>query len=146
MVNFARVFYLFHVEQFFFISGICTMIKAARHTTPRKQAYNRQVVTAYFTQMGLPTPVYEHQHIEGRKYALDISFPAHRLGIEIEGGVWTDRSGHRTALGVIRDMRKHNLGLMAGWRVLRLLPKELMTLTTVNCLKTLLNYPQSSQK
>ena len=101
-------------------------------------AYNPQVVAAYYTQQGLPAPSFEVEHIPGRKYRLDICFPDHKVGVECQGGIYKRMPSHSSASGIVRDMEKNNLGLLHGWRVLKLLPEQVMELDTVRMLATLL--------
>jgi very-short-patch-repair endonuclease len=60
---------------------------------------------------------------QARKFELDIAIPEHRIGIEIDGGVYT-RQAHGSVNGIKRDMAKHNLLVREGWRVLRFRPDE----------------------
>ena len=68
---------------------------------------------------GLPLPLLQFRPIEGRKYACDFAWIDARLIVEVEGGLWQSRSGHRSALGVLRDIEKYNTLTLAGWRVVR---------------------------
>jgi hypothetical protein len=91
-----------------------------------RPSFSPQVVTAWFTECGLPPPRYEHQHVPGRKFRLDIAWPDCKCGIEVQGGIWI-KAAHSTATGIKRDMEKRNLGLCLGWRVLECEPKDLCT-------------------
>lgn len=57
-----------------------------------------------------------------RDWKFDFAFPAHRLAIEVDGGVWTN-GGHTRGSGFIKDMRKLNAAAVRGWRVLRYTPQ-----------------------
>ena len=54
--------------------------------------------------------------IKDRKFTWD--FKVDDILIEIQGGVWMDKSGHNTGRGVTRDCEKMNLGVLAGYRLL----------------------------
>lgn len=54
--------------------------------------------------------------IPGRKFAWD--FKVANILIEIQGGVWMQKSAHNTGRGVSRDCEKLNLATLAGYRVL----------------------------
>lgn len=56
------------------------------------------------------------QPIPGRKFAYD--FQVDDLLIEVQGGVFMDKSGHNTGLGITRDCEKHNLAVLHGYRPL----------------------------
>jgi len=89
-----------------------------------KLYYKPAIVSAYFQEMGLPTPVFEYAHIPGRRFRLDMAWPSLRIGIEVQGGLHM-KSGHTTASGLRKDMEKRNLGIMEGWRVLECEPANL---------------------
>jgi len=102
--------------------------------------YNPKLVSMYYKQMGLPLPVFEHQHIPGRQFRLDIAFPDYKLGIEVQGGVYKNyRNGHTSISGILRDMEKNNLGILAGWRVFIITPEEVCMMHTVKALKTMIH-------
>ncbi len=44
---------------------------------------------------------------------------AGKIAVEIEGGVWMAKSGHRSAKGVMRDMEKQNAANSLGYKVYR---------------------------
>ena len=50
--------------------------------TKRGLHYKPEIVTAFFMGEGLPKPAFEHVHIPGRKFRLDVSWPA------ISSGCW----------------------------------------------------------
>lgn len=52
-----------------------------------------------------------------RRWRLDFAWPAHKVGIEVHGGMWV-KSGHTSGHGRQRDMEKQNEALLHGWRVL----------------------------
>lgn len=58
------------------------------------------------------------QVVPKRRYELDFAWPALKVGIEIQGGVWLRRSGH-TRAGQVADYRKLNLATVYGWKVLQ---------------------------
>jgi hypothetical protein len=62
-----------------------------------------------------------------RKWAFDFSLIMHRmaLGIEIEGGAWT-QGRHTRGKGFIADMEKYNHAALLGWRVLRFTPQQVL--------------------
>ncbi|MFL6078216.1 MAG: DUF559 domain-containing protein [Mycobacteriales bacterium] len=65
---------------------------------------------------GLPPPVpqYPIQLHEGTRYRLDLAYPSHRLGLELDGREW-----HATVAATRADQaREHQLADL-GWRVLR---------------------------
>lgn len=69
----------------------------------------------------LPEPVREHRFHETRKWRFDFAYPAQKLAIEVEGGVWSG-GRHTRGSGFTKDCEKYNAALMNGWRVYRCTP------------------------
>jgi hypothetical protein len=114
------------------------MIRIPAHPRKRQEqnAFNPVLVVKYFAEFGLPEPVFEFRNIPGRKFLLDISWTFKKLGIEIQGGIWVNQ-GHARRTNIRRDMTKHNLNILNGWRVLEVEPRELCSIETVNMVKRL---------
>ena len=74
---------------------------------------------------------------ETRKYEIDLAFPAQKVGIEIDGGLWA-KGAHSRPIGIMRDMEKGNLLVLCGWRVLRYTPAQVMNGEALEGLKALL--------
>jgi very-short-patch-repair endonuclease len=54
-----------------------------------------------------------------RKFRFDFCFPALKLAIEFEGGIFIPKSGHNTAKHYTKDTFKYNLATIKGFRILR---------------------------
>ena len=63
--------------------------------------------------------VREYKFLEDRKFRADFSIPSIRCLIEIQGGIYMDKSGHKSISGLKRDYEKSNLAQLAGWRYLQ---------------------------
>jgi hypothetical protein len=87
--------------------------------------------------MGLPVPEYEYRFDLVRKWRFDLAWPLHSVALEVEGGVWTG-GRHSRGKGMIADMEKYNAAAVAGWRVLRVTPDQLLTSYTLGMLKRVL--------
>jgi very-short-patch-repair endonuclease len=72
----------------------------------------------------LPTPVVEHRFHPTRRWKFDLAFLAHWLAVEVDGGMWTGKSRHRTGTGYTEDCVKVNEAICAGWTVLRVTPEH----------------------
>lgn len=86
---------------------------------------------------GLPRPEPEYRIIPDRKFRWDWAWPAAQVAIEQQGGVWT-RGSHGRGTGIVRDYEKMNLAVVAGWRVLQVQPRDLMTTQTAEWIRQLL--------
>lgn len=100
--------------------------------------YNPAIVAAFCRECGLPAPVFEYAHIPGRRFRLDLAWPEHKVGIEVQGGVWI-RGAHSGGKGQLRDMEKRNLSTLAGWRVLEVVPKKLCLTETMEMVRELID-------
>lgn len=70
---------------------------------------------------GVPAPEPEHRFHPERRWRFDLAWPAFKLGVEVEGGVWTS-GRHSRGAGFEADCAKYNEATLAGWRVLRVTP------------------------
>lgn len=75
---------------------------------------------------GLPEPEPEHRFAAPRKWRFDFAWPQHRIALEVEGGVFI-QGRHSRGAGMVKDMEKYNAAAVAGWRVLRVTPSQLLT-------------------
>jgi very-short-patch-repair endonuclease len=66
-------------------------------------------------------PVREYRFFPPRRWKIDFSWINHgiKLAVEVEGGVWLEKSRHRTSEGFKRDMEKYNQLELEGWMLLR---------------------------
>lgn len=74
-----------------------------------------------------------------RKWRFDYAIPAHKIAIEVEGGVWTG-GRHTSPKGFLNDMEKYNTATLMGWRVFRTTPDELCTNATLQLLREAIAY------
>ena len=59
----------------------------------------------------------------GRRYRIDVAFPAQKLAVEIEGGGWIN-GRHSRGTGIETDAEKSALLAIQGWRLMRVTPKQ----------------------
>jgi len=74
---------------------------------------------------GWPKPERNFRFLDGRKYELDFAWPTLKLGVEVQGGIFRIRSGHRSIRGLLRDYEKANLAQLNGWIFLQFSAKEI---------------------
>ena len=75
-----------------------------------------------FGQFEMPRP--EFQFAPPRRWRFDFAWPAFRVAVELEGGVWT-RGRHVRPKGFLADVEKYNHATRLGWAVLRLTDADL---------------------
>ena len=90
----------------------------------------------------LPAPVPEYRFHPTRRWRIDFAWPAERVALEVEGGVWTG-GRHTRGAGFLKDAEKYNALAVLGWRLLRVTPSQLATLDTVAMLRSTLT-PQEA--
>lgn len=88
----------------------------------------------FFTQHGLPAPVAEFRFHPTRRWRFDYAWPAHRVALEVEGGIWVG-GRHINPRGFFNDLEKYNAAAVLGWRILRVTPKAVGTLVAVQLVK-----------
>ena len=79
----------------------------------------------------MPTPTPEYRFHPVRKFRLDYAWVDHKLGLEVDGGIWTG-GAHGRGTGITRDQEKTNLAAGLGWRILRCTPSKLMADETLD--------------
>jgi very-short-patch-repair endonuclease len=85
----------------------------------------------------LPVPERNFRFLTERKFEIDFAWPAWRVGVEIQGGIWTG-GAHGRPSNILRDLIKHNLLLDAGWRVWHYTPDHVTTGEAVQHLEPIL--------
>ena len=67
----------------------------------------------------------EHRFHDTRLWRFDFLILAHRVAIEIEGGIWS-QGRHTRGKGYQGDLDKYNHATMLGYRVLRFSTEDVM--------------------
>ena len=100
---------------------------------------NPAIFFALLTKAKLPRPVPEFAFHPTRKFRLDWAWPDARLGLEVDGGIWSG-GAHGRGTGIVRDQEKTNLAAGLGWRILRVTPSGLCTPTTITYITDALHW------
>lgn len=87
---------------------------------------------------GIPAEA-EHVFAPGRRWRMDYAWPAHRVGLEVDGGIWT-KGRHTRGAGWLKDTEKLNTAACLGWRMLRCTPQQLATPEMIATVRTALTY------
>ena len=78
--------------------------------------------------------VSEHKFHDTRKWRIDFAIVDQKIGIEIDGGVWSG-GRHTRGNGFVEDMEKYNAAVTLGWVILRFTPQDLNKITTFETVK-----------
>jgi hypothetical protein len=94
----------------------------------------------------------------GRNWLFDIAYPAQRLAVEIEGGIFAKgsakpcpvckqrkRGAHGSVTGILRDIEKYNAAVLLGWRVLRV-PTHQITWESVRMICAALGVKRAARR
>ena len=63
-----------------------------------------------------PAPVREYQFHPTRKWRFDFAWPAQKVAVELEGGIWIG-GRHNRPISMEGDMEKYNAAALLGWHV-----------------------------
>jgi hypothetical protein len=105
------------------------LLRTPRKRTAHAAAHSRsKALSAALKQQieyaGLGPVELEHRFHATRKWRLDLVLPKASLAIEIEGGVFLKQGGrHNRGAGMRADMEKYAEAVIAGWRLIRILPE-----------------------
>lgn len=81
-----------------------------------------------------------------RKHRADFAWPAHRLLVEVQGGIWKrGGGGHSHPLGIQRDIEKHQLAAILGWRVLPVTTDEVESGRALQVIRKALEWPPPAE-
>lgn len=94
------------------------------------------IFAALLREHGLPEPIAEFRFHETRRWRFDLAFPAHKLAIEVDGGLYIPGGGrHTRGAGAEADHIKGNEAAALGWRIIRCTPRKLCTMATVDVVR-----------
>jgi hypothetical protein len=69
---------------------------------------------------GVPPYVCQFNYTSGQtKHAADFAWPLEKILLEVQGGVWSAKSGHSGGTGITNDCIRGNLAAVHGYRVIR---------------------------
>lgn len=91
----------------------------------------------------LPVPEREYRFHPTRKWRFDFAWPEYRLYLEVEGGVWMN-GRHTRGSGFVKDIEKYNAATILGWRPLKVTPRGLNSLDTVQLIRDALSQKVSA--
>lgn len=112
------------------VPGVSVKRTAAQRALERARADAKR--ESFYTALllwKLPRPVAEHRFHETRDWRFDYAWVAQRVALEVDGGAFAS-GRHTRGAGFRRDLEKRNAAVVAGWRVLHVLPEQLTTSVT----------------
>jgi hypothetical protein len=100
--------------------------------------YQPAIVLAWFAQNEIPSPLLEHKFALPRKWRFDFAWPAHKVALEVQGGIWNG-GRHSRGASLLKEWEKLNQAAIQGWRILYCQPKDLCTTAMIETLEAALN-------
>lgn len=100
-------------------------------------AYRKKVFLSLLQSEKIPAPVMEYRFHPNRKWEFDYAWPEYKVFLEVEGGVWT-KGRHTSGSGFMGDMEKYNAAACLGWRLIRVVPTDLIKIKTVDLIRVAL--------
>ncbi len=91
---------------------------------------------ALLLRAGLPLPEREVRFHPTRKWRWDMAWTAHKVALEIQGGLWVPGGGrHQRGAALLREYEKLNTAAVLGWRILYTTPQQLATPATITLIR-----------
>lgn len=113
-------------------AAVNKIAKAAPPQQPPRQSKIEQRFEHQLMFGDFPPHVRNYHFISGRDFELDFAWPLRKIGVSIEG------MAHRVKRRFKDDIEKHALGLLAGWRILRVGGHQIRHEIAVKWLKQLM--------
>ena len=89
-----------------------TAIKSINKKCPLSPLLNSLKFLGIYTET-------EYRFDPDRRWRFDLAIPQHKIGIEYEGGIWS-QGRHTQGKGFARDIEKYNTAILKhGWTVIR---------------------------
>lgn len=82
--------------------------------------------------------VKEYKFHDTRRWRFDYAFPAYKVAVEVDGGIWTG-GRHINPAGYINDLEKLNTAASMGWLVLRITTADRFASKTYDLIQQALN-------
>lgn len=77
--------------------------------------------------LGIPIPEMEYRFAPPRRWRFDYAWPAHKLALEVQGGLFMRGGGrHSRGAALRKEHEKLNAAAAMGWRILYCLPETLL--------------------
>ncbi|WP_114752330.1 hypothetical protein [Pleomorphovibrio marinus] len=94
--------------------------KAVKKGLDKSSMFLKMVIFRYGVKI-----VPEFRFDPNRRWRFDFALPHYKIAIEVEGGVWT-QGRHTRGSGFVKDIEKYNRAAALGWRLVRVVPSDLL--------------------
>ena len=91
----------------------------------------------------LPVPATEYRFHVARRWRFDYAWPAEKLALEVEGGLWV-AGRHSRGSGAVADLEKYSEAAIAGWRIVYATPKEVRAGVALDRINRALHAPRGT--
>jgi hypothetical protein len=85
----------------------------------------------------LPEPVSELRFAPPRRWRFDFAWPAHKLALEVQGGLWT-QGRHSRGAALLKEHEKLNAAAALGWRVMFTTPAQVRSMEALKIVESVL--------
>lgn len=99
-----------------------------------KPSNGEETLALHIRAERLPQAEREYRFAADRLWRFDFAWPAHKLAVEVEGGIFT-AGRHSRGTGLLADMEKYNRAALDGWRVLRFFTDQVVDGTAIATIK-----------
>jgi len=94
---------------------------------------NPTLFHAVLRAASLPIPEAEYRFAPPRRWRFDYAWPASKVALEVQGGVWTG-GRHSRGAAMLKEWEKLNTAAGLGWRMLYCQPADLLKTETIEAL------------
>ena len=94
-------------------------LRQPKRKVPNKKTVVENLLHDHLQEAGLTGYVRNARFIEGRKFEADFWFPALKIALEVDGGVWLPKSGHTSGIGYTADRERDVEALLQGILTIR---------------------------
>ena len=100
---------------------------------------HEKIIAAVWRAAGLPPAAAEFRFHPARQWRFDFAWPAARVAVEVQGGIWT-RGRHTRGAALLREWEKLNTAAALGWRILYCAPGAVLTTAFAAQIRAALEY------
>lgn len=90
---------------------------------PKKQTVAQVLLGKHIAELGLEVMA-EYRFSDSRRWRFDLFLPAVRVGIEVDGGMFS--GGHTRSIGLEKDYEKSNMAQVLGLKIMRFTNRQVL--------------------